>query len=66
MTRWAESARLVEDMLEAGRSMAVAKGYLGSLGARVKTACLYTTPEPEVVPDYFLREVDETVAFPWE
>lgn len=57
---------LVEDMLETGRSLKLAKEYLESQGAMVKTASLYIMPISEVQPDYFLREVKEVVEFPWE
>ncbi len=57
---------LVEDMLETGRSLIVAKQYLESKGAKVKTVCLYTMPISEIEPDYFLREVNEVEDFPWD
>jgi len=57
---------LVEDMLETGRSLIVAKKYLESKGAVVKTACLYTMPISEVKPDYSLKVVDSIPKFPWE
>lgn len=57
---------LVEDMLETGRSLMMAKNYLESKGAKVKTACLYTLPSSEVKPDYCLKEVEGVVEFPWE
>lgn len=57
---------LVEDMLETGRSLIVAKEYLETKGAKVKTACLYTMPISEIQPDYSLKEVPEPVQFPWE
>ena len=59
-------ALLVEDMLETGRSLVVAKEYLESKGADVKTACLYTVPISELKPDFSLREVPEVMQFPWE
>ncbi len=57
---------LVEDMLETGKSLVVAKEYLEKKGAEVKTACLYTMPISEIRPDFSLREVAEVVPFPWE
>lgn len=57
---------LVEDMLETGKSMIVTKEYLESKGAEVKTACLYTMPQTEIVPDFSLRQVQEAQHFPWE
>ncbi|OGG58320.1 hypothetical protein A2853_00155 [Candidatus Kaiserbacteria bacterium RIFCSPHIGHO2_01_FULL_55_17] len=57
---------LVEDMLETGRSLVVAKEYLEKRGANVKTACLYTMPVSELKPDFSLKEVVEVMPFPWE
>ena len=57
---------LVEDMLETGKSMVVAKEYLEKKGAEVKTACLYTMPMAEIKPDFSLKEITEVVPFPWE
>ena len=57
---------LVEDMLETARSLIVAKKYLESKGANVKTACFYTMKINEIVPDFSLNEVDEVVSFPWD
>ena len=57
---------LVEDMLETGRSLVVTKAYLEKKGANVKTACLYTMPISEIKPDYYLKEVDSVLEFPWE
>ncbi len=57
---------LVEDMLETGRSMEVAREYLKGRGANVKTVCLYTMSISKITPDYRLRQVDGVVEFPWE
>ena len=57
---------LVEDMLETVRSLVVTKAYLEKKGANVKTACLYTMPISEIKPDYYLKEVDSVLEFPWE
>ena len=57
---------LIEDMLETGQSLLVAKDYLEKKGASVKTACLYTMPISEIKPDYSLQEVKQIVDFPWE
>lgn len=57
---------LVEDMIETGRSLIVAKKYLAEKGAEVKTACLFTMPQSEIQPDYFLHEVESAPKFPWE
>jgi len=57
---------LVEDMLETGRSLIAAKKYLEQKGAIVKTVCLYTMPHSEIKPDFYLKEVEEEINFPWE
>ncbi|TKJ17267.1 hypothetical protein CEE44_01905 [Candidatus Woesearchaeota archaeon B3_Woes] len=57
---------LVEDMLETGRSLIIAKEYLESKGAIVKTACLYVMSCSEIEPNYYLRQVQNTKKFPWE
>jgi len=57
---------LVEDVLETGRSLTVAKEYLENKGAAVITACLYTMPISEIIPDYYLKEIDSIEKFPWE
>jgi hypothetical protein len=59
---------LVEDMLETGESLIVAKKHLEEdKDAIVKTACLYTMriTKPSV-PDYFIKQVKKVVDFPWE
>jgi len=43
---------LIEDMLETGMSMLVAKEYLEKKGAHVLTACLYTRPRSKIFPAF--------------
>ncbi len=57
---------LVEDMLETGKSLDVARIYLESKGAIVHTAALYTMPATTAACDYSLRVVPEIITFPWE
>lgn len=57
---------LVEDAIDTGRNLIMVKKYLEEKGAVVHTACLYTSPRSETVPDYFLRKVDAIPEFPWE
>lgn len=57
---------LVEDVLETGKSLTVAKEYLEKKGAIVKTACLYTTPLTQTEPNYFLKELSTPPTFLWE
>lgn len=56
---------LVEDMIETGRGLLLAKQHLEGKGADVKTACLYIMPISEIKPDYFLTTVSEVMRFPW-
>jgi len=57
---------LVEDMLETGKSLIVAKKYLESKGAIVKTCCLYTMDISEITPDFYLNKINKVESFPWE
>jgi uncharacterized protein len=57
---------LVEDMLETGKSMIVAKKYLESKGAKVLTACLYRMEHTQIVPDFYLNQVSKVLTYPWE
>lgn len=57
---------LVEDVLESGKSIIVAREYLESLGAHVTTASLYYQPHTELVPTYSLGEIKEVPIFPWD
>ncbi len=56
---------IVEDLLETGRSLIVARDYLRNLGATTKTASLLITSRSEIIPDYYSRKVDHA-RFPWE
>jgi uncharacterized protein len=57
---------LIEDMLETGKSLMIAKKWLEEKGAIVKTACLYTMPISECKPDYYLKQTSEIIPFPWD
>lgn len=57
---------IIEDILETGKSLIVAKKYLESKGAFVKTACLYILPVSKIKPDFYLKEISEAIDFPWE
>jgi hypoxanthine phosphoribosyltransferase len=61
-----KSLLLVEDMLETGDSLTVAKEYLESLGADVRTCCLYTLPQTGTNPNYYLERLEVPIKFPWE
>ena len=55
---------VVEDMLETGQSMVVAKAYLESKGALVKTAFFYTMPTTQKQPDFSISEIKKVPKFP--
>ncbi len=57
---------IVDDMMETSGVMTAAKKYILDKGAIVKTACLYTMPFSENLPDYSYSEVKEVQVFPWE
>lgn len=57
---------LIEDMLETGKSLIIAKKWLEEKGAEVKTACLYIMPVSECKPDFYLKEIHEVIRFPWD
>jgi hypothetical protein len=57
---------LVEDVLETGKSLEVAKNYLDLQGATVKTAALYVLSSSTLKPDYYLGVCEEVPLFPWE
>lgn len=62
---------LVEDVLETGRSLIVAREFLERNGARVKTACFFARDLSEVKPDYVIvegltYEIILEIIFPWE
>lgn len=57
---------LVEDILETGKSLIIAKKYLQNKGAIVKTACLYSLPISEIKPDFYLKTISEVITLPWD
>ena len=57
---------VVEDMIETGRGLKLAKEHLESKGASVRTASLYTMPFTEFQPDFQVREIMYVEHFPWE
>ena len=53
-------------MIKSGRSIALAKGYLESLGADVLTVSLYILTESTFKPDVVVQELTEIIALPWD
>jgi hypoxanthine phosphoribosyltransferase len=61
-----KSVLLVEDMLESGKSLIVAKQFLESRGAIVQTLAIYIQSHSEITPDYYLLVKGDVSKFPWE
>jgi hypoxanthine phosphoribosyltransferase len=57
---------VVDDMLETGHGLALAKEYLEGKGANVATACMFIMPHTYPLPTYYLREVTNVKKFAWE
>lgn len=57
---------IVEDTLETGKSLQVAKEYIESLGALVKTTCLYIRENTQFTPDYYLSTQDPLPILAWD
>ena len=58
---------LVDDLVDSGNTVKIAKKHLFSLGAnKVDVAVLFKKVWSEVEVEYFLEETDKWVVFPWE
>jgi len=58
---------VVDDVADTGRSLVVAKEYLGRKGAaEVKIATLHYKPASQLKPDYFMDTTTKWVVYPWE
>jgi len=57
---------LIEDCLESGLSMAIARDILISAGNSVKTAALFVTSGTIHLPDFYNRPLNVAPRFPWE
>lgn len=58
---------LVEDIVETGKSLIVAKEFLEQNGATVKTVCIFTRDFSEIDPDFVIAKgLTYEVLFPWE
>lgn len=56
---------LVDDVADSGRTLALAVELLRGHAAEVRSACVYTKPGSVARPDYFWRETDLWIDFPW-
>lgn len=56
---------VVDDVADSGRTLALVLKLLRGFGADVRSAVLYNKPRSIVVPDFFWRETDAWITFPW-
>lgn len=58
---------IVDDIADIGKSLALAKVHVSQRGAaEVRTATVYRKPWSETAPDYYTKETECWVVFPWE
>ncbi len=58
---------LVDDVADSGETLLVAKKYLEQKKAQeITTACLVKKPKSSTAPEFFAKETDKWVIFPWE
>ena len=58
---------LVDDVVDTGESILVAKEHIKSLGTKeVRIATLHKKPWSKFTPDYYLEESDAWIVYPWE
>lgn len=56
---------LVDDVVDSGRTLALAVELLRGRGAEVRSATIYTKPTTVVHPDWAWRETGLWIDFPW-
>ncbi len=58
---------VIDDIVDTGKSIDVVKRHIRELKAKeVKIATLYRKPWSKTAPDYYEKETDKWVIFPWE
>ena len=58
---------LVDDVSDCGKSLQLAKKHLQQQGAKeIKIATVYCKPGTITTPDYFEKETNHWIVFPWE
>ena len=58
---------LVDDIADSGRSLQLAKSHLQSQGPdAIRTATIYYKPTSCIIPDYYDKQAQKWVVFPWE
>ncbi|MCQ5337203.1 MAG: phosphoribosyltransferase [Candidatus Methanomethylicia archaeon] len=62
-----KSVLIVDDVVDSGESMNLAKQYIVSMGAKdVKIATIHMKPWSKITPDYYVEIVDAWIIYPWE
>ena len=58
---------VIDDIIDTGKSIDMVKRHIRELKAKeVKIATLYRKPWSKTAPDYYEKETDKWVIFPWE
>jgi hypoxanthine phosphoribosyltransferase len=58
---------IVDDVADTGQSLVLVKKYLKDEGAsEIKIASIYYKPWSIVIPDYYQKETNLWIIFPWE
>ncbi len=58
---------LVDDIADTGKTLQLAKKYLSNQGAgEVVTATLYTKPQSITTPDFYEKQTNRWIVFPWD
>jgi hypothetical protein len=61
-----ERVLLVDDVSDTGRTLTVVHRILRAKGAReLRTATLHTKPWTSFVPDYYFKQLDGWICYPW-
>ncbi|MFH1448296.1 MAG: phosphoribosyltransferase [Candidatus Micrarchaeota archaeon] len=58
---------LVDDVSDSGESLLLAKQKVEALSpSELKTATLHYKPRSKIKPDFFIKETEEWLVYPWE
>ena len=58
---------LVDDIVDSGQSLRLAKTHLKQQNAlEIKTATLYQKPQSTIVPNFYEKQTNSWVVFPWD
>ena len=58
---------LIDDISDTGKSLKLAKTHLQTQGAiEIKTATLYEKPQSVTTPDFYEKQTNNWVVFPWD